>query len=911
MQLPPGTRIGSFEILASLGQGGMGQVYRARDTRLNRIVALKALLASVADDAERIARFEREAQLLASLNHPNIAAIHGLEESGGAKYLVLEFVEGRTLADEIRLNVDARSSDSGVSWAIAIARQIADALSAAHEKGIIHRDLKPGNVMVTPDGVVKVLDFGLGKSIDADPGSERNNSPTMTLAATQQGVILGTAGYMSPEQAKGRAADRRSDVWALGCVIFEMLTSRRAFDGEDVTDTIAAIVRGEPDWSALPASTPPALRGLIQQCLVKDRAKRIADMSVVRYVLNDPQTSAIKPLTDSLLSAPAIHQPASAAPARSGGAGISMLAVAAIAVAAAFIAGVAVWLVRSGAAPASGSISRTTIALPAGDEIASSHQMPIAISPDGSTVVYVGLHGGKVQLFRRTLAEPDPVAIEGTEAAQMPFFSPNGQWIAFFAQGKLKRVAASGAGLQVIAEDVPDGRGGTWAEDDTIYFAPTNVDGLKKVAATGGTPVDFTTADRAKGEISHRWPRVLPGGARVLFSIWTGPGSDERALVVQTIATGERHVLVAGGDSATYAAGHLIYARQDTLYAVPWSTSANSLEGAVPRAMKDFARQENEGAAAYALSDNGTLAYVNGGPARYAHRVVWVNRAGVIEPLPIPERNFESVALSPDGRRAVLQIMEGIASLWMYDFSRHTLTPFAASGGSSQAPVWTSDSAKVIYRGTRNGQRNLYMKAADGTGTEERLTDRADVTQTPTSASRDGKWLVYSDGGQKTSGGGDISAMELKGDRTPRAIVQSAGRDFSSAISPNGNWIAFASTISGRPEVYVQPFPGPGPRQPISTDGGSEPAWSIDGKELFYANTTSTRFMSVSISDDGGKLVAGTPRLLYEGRYRGSSNGNVPFTIAADGRALRVQPLHQDQSLTRIEVVLNWFRELR
>ena len=901
MSLAPGARIGPFEVVASLGAGGMGEVYRARDTRLNRTVALKALLASVAGDAERIARFEREAQLLASLNHPNIAAIHGLEESNGSKYLVLEFVEGRTLADTLR------EGPMPSAEATTIARQIADALAAAHEKGIIHRDLKPGNVMVTPNGVVKVLDFGLGKSIDHEPVADRSNSPTLTLAATQQGVILGTAGYMSPEQAKGRGADRRSDVWALGCVLFEMITGRRAFEGEDVTDTIAAIVRGEPDWKAWPNTAPPALRALVERCLVKDRQQRLADMSVVRYILGEASGQA--PITDA--SQASVVAAATAPPSSDRRAArIGPVAAAAIALAAALITAAVMWIGRPSApAAAAGTVSRTTIPLPDGDHFNSANLFPLAISPDGSTIVYPAVRAGKIQLFRRSLSDHDPVVIEGTEAATMPFFSPDGEWIAFFAQGQLKKVARSGAGLQVIADGVPDARGGAWATDDVIYFAPTNVSGILRVSAAGGTPTQFTTPDRAKGEISHRWPHVLPDGSRVVFTIWTGPGSDERTIVVQNIASGERYALVPGGDGARFAGGHLFYGRQDALYAVPWQPSANNLGGAVPRAMRDFARQENEGAPAYAVSSNGTLVCLRGGLDRYAHRVVWVDRTGRLEPLPIPHRNFETVALAPDGKRAVLQVMEGVAGLWMYDFARNTLTPFATTGGSSQAPVWTPDSARVIYRGTRNGLRNMYVKAADGTGTEERLTTKEDVTQTPTGMSPDGRWLVYYEGGQLSVGGGDIYALELAGDRTPRAIVQTTGRDWGGVVSPDGRWLAYASTVSGRLEVYVQPFPGPGPRQPISTDGGWEAAWSSDGKELFYANANSSQLLAVSVTT-GASFAAGTPRLLYEGRYRPNSNGNTPFSVASDGRALRVQQVHQDQSLTRIEVVLNWFNEL-
>src|SRR5688500_2412049 len=451
-----GQMLGAFRVLDKLGEGGMGAVYRANDTRLNRVVAIKALHDLFAQHPERVSRFEREAQLLASLNHPNIAAIHGLEEVQGSKYLVLEFVDGRTLADVLK------EGALSLTEAMAIARQIADALSAAHERGIIHRDLKPGNVMVTSEGVAKVLDFGLGKAVESEPQSQTSNSPTMTMAATQAGIILGTAGYMSPEQAKGRAADKRSDVWAFGCVLFEMLTGRRAFEGEDITEILAAIVRGEPDWKLFPSNAPAAVRELVERCLIKNKAERLSDMSVVRYLLSD-RTHAGSTMSGTT----SVVMPV----ARGRTVGWPVVA-ALIAVAMLLTAGAMQWAAGSSTESA-GAVTRLSITLPEGDELNFPHLLPLAISPDGKAVAYAALRSGIAMLYLRALTETEPKVFEGTDGARNPFFSPDGKWVGFFAQGKLKKIAIGGAALQTLT-DAPEARGGTWDSNDIIYFTPRN-----------------------------------------------------------------------------------------------------------------------------------------------------------------------------------------------------------------------------------------------------------------------------------------------------------------------------------------------------------------------------------------------------------------------------------------------------
>ena len=894
MALAAGTRLSSYEIVAPIGAGGMGEVYNATDTRLNRTVAIKALHAMFAGDPERVARFEREAQLLASLNAPNIAAIYGIEAVNGEKYLVLEFVDGRTLADVIR------DGAVPVAEAIALARQIADALVAAHDRGIIHRDLKPGNVMLTSEGVIKVLDFGLGKSLDHEPAAETANSPTMTMAATRMGVILGTAGYMSPEQAKGRAADKRSDVWAFGCVLFELLTGKRAFEGEDITETLAAIVRGEPDWAALPAGLPAPVRELVERCLIKNRNERLADMSVVRYLLSDRTISGS--MTASA-SASSVAPPMSN---RSRGLGWPVVA-GLVAISILGTAGAMQLMKPAVAGSVAGALTRLSIPLPEGDQLAFASQAPITISPDGSTIVYAAIRGGTSMLFSRALSESEPRAIVGTEGAKSPFFSPDGRWIGFFAQGKLKKVTTDGGASQVIA-DAADARGGAWSTRDVIYFAPVNTSPILGVSASSGAVTPATTLDQARGEISHVWPHVTSDGSTLLFTARSGPGNDERRIVAVNLSNSERRDLVQGGASPRLALnGYLTYGRLDTLFAVPWATSQHDLSGGVPVASPEHPRSENEAGSDYAISDTGTLVYLAGGPLRLKNRIVWVDRAGKSVALPLTEKEYEGVAISPDGRQAIVQVLEGTIGQWMLDLGRQTVTPLLVSGGSRQAPVWTVDGKRIIYRYTKDGFRNLYWRAADGTGAEERLTTESGVVQTPTSVSPDGKWLVFSEGGRGSSGAPWLLSLERGADRTPRRFLPEDEFGSDGQVSPDGRWLAYASLVSGRSEVYVRPFPGPGARRAVSDIGGDMPRWSRDGRELFVTSANEKVF-SIAVQPDGGFSA---PRLLFAGNFKPSSNSNTNYDVTRDGRFLFIEQSRAQNSVTQIEVVLNWFSQLR
>jgi serine/threonine-protein kinase len=924
MPLSPGTKLGVYELTGPLGAGGMGEVWRARDTRLQRDVAIKVLPEALADEPERLGRLMREAQALASLNHPNIAQIHGLEESGGIRALVMELVDGEDLSALI-----ARGA-MPFAEALPIAKQIAEALEAAHEQGIIHRDLKPANVKVRRDGAVKVLDFGLAKVMDplaaasgGRAGGDLALSPTLTARATQAGVILGTAAYMSPEQARGRAVDRRADIWAFGAVLYEMLTGRRAFEGEDVSFTLANVLKEGVDWSALPADLPPGVRRLLRRCLEKDPRRRLASMADARLELEDTETAgATGAATGSGAWASGTGSGA-AAPARRA---LSLPVALGIAAAAALLTAGLMRAFAPATAPvaqAAHGVTRLAVALAENDEVVDTNRVPLALSPDGSMLAFVARHDGIQQLCLRRFTERDPVPLPGTEGATMPFFSPDGQWIAFFAQTKLKRIAVGGAAMQIVTADAPDPRGGAWGRDGVIYFAPTNMSGLFKVPASGGVATALTTLDSDKGEISHRWPQVLPDGQALLFTIWTGPGMDERRVVMQSIATGERHDLVAGGDSARYlpggaggrdlpgtagpsTTGHLLYGRMDNLFAIPWDPSVTDLSGAVPITLPEHPRLENEGAADYDVSAGGTLAYLTGGPARYLQRVVWVDRSGRTEALPIPERDYGSVVLSPDGRRAAVQVTEGTIGIWIYDFERHTFTPFATGPGSSQAPIWTPDGRRILYRGTRRGQRDIYAKPSDGTGEEVRLTTGVGRSLTPTSVSADGRWLVFT--GLSGMVGGDNMIWRLRidgaGGAKPEPMLPPSDRLNDGQISPDSRSMAYSSALSGRAEIYVMPFPGPGASQQVSVDGGFEPLWSRDGRTLYFQNGDVLTEVEVTL---GTPPRFGRPRPLYEGRFRRSANGNTPWSLSPDGqRFLRVQQAQPDAPIDRIDVVLGW-----
>jgi serine/threonine-protein kinase len=870
VSLSTGTRIGSYEVLHLLGMGGMGEVYRVRDTRLGRDAALKVLPERLMQDPDFVVRFQREARVLASLNHPHIAQIYGLEESTNRHCIAMEFIDGLTLEDRIR------QGPIVLEEALELARQIAAALEGAHDRGIIHRDLKPANIKVTPEGNVKVLDFGLAKAFDGISTPALSRAPTGTVDATQVGIIMGTAGYMSPEQAKGKPADARSDIWAFGVVLYEMLTGRRAFDGETTLEILGGVTRAEPDWSALPQNTPPSVRTLLRRCLQKDRARRTHHIADARLEIEE-----------AIQQSPEGIPPPAPAKVRTrerlfwvGGALLASV-----------LGGIAtlMFVGTPHAAPEAGA--RFSIMMEPGQGLPID-MPPLAWSPDGSLLAYVS--GGQLYLRSMNTFEAKPVA--GARPAAAPFFSADGKWIGFFGSGKLQKASVSGGAPEKITE-APTPRGAAWGLDDTIYFSDNAGGGLREVEASGGSSQELTALDRSKGEISHRLPQVLPGGKAILFTVWTGPGWNEMQVELLILSNNERRIVARNGHTGRYVpSGHVVYTREGALMAVPFDLDKLQVTGP-PSTLEGMLRDGNEGGL-FAISDSGAFAYVPGSPQQFERHLAWIDRRGNVDVLPAAVGRYADVEPSPDGRFAVMGIRAGTFGLWIYDFARNALNPLTTPG-SSQFPKWTPDGKYLVYRGTRNGHRNLYRKAADGSDEEIALTSMA-TTPTVGSLSKDGKWLAYHDGDPATATGFDIWVVSLESEKKPEVFLRTQANETDPRFSPDGHWLAYLSNESGRAEIYVQPFPGPGQKIPVSINGGTDPQWSSDGSELFYRE--GTKLMAVPVSMNRG-FVVGKPQLLFDKRM-------TALSVSPDGQRFLVVLPTVEQPLTQINVVTRWAEEL-
>ena len=900
MALTPGIRLGVYEITAPLGAGGMGEVYRARDTKLGRDVAIKVLSDGFTHDAERIARFQREAQILASLNHPHIAAIYGLEEANESQFLILELVDGDTLADRLKAGA------LPLGETVAIARQVADALQAAHEKGIIHRDLKPSNIALTRDGHVKVLDFGLAKALAPDAASatagDRSQAPTITSPAqmTAAGMILGTAAYMAPEQAKGRAADKRCDVWAFGCVVYEMLTGTRAFEGENVGDTLAAVLRGEPDWAALPATVPAAVRTLIRRCLEKDGRQRIADISVAQFVLDD--------LAD-VASATAPGSAATIAPRPPLWRRMAILSGTWLVGVA--MAGSAVWFaVRSTAPP---RVSRLLITPPSAAALAVDDGRSLALTPDGTRLVYVGANN--TALFVRALDQLDATSLTGLGVPYGPFVSPDGQWIGFFdGVSALKKVAITGGPAVTLGR--PDGTalGASWGPDGTIIFATNDpTTGLQRIADAGGEPTVLTRPNRAGGERDHLWPEILPGGQAVLFTITaTTGGLDQAQIAVLDLRTGTQTVLIRGGSDARYvSSGHLVYAAAGRLHAVAFDLARLAVVGTPVKVLPEVLTRPS-GDAGVAVAADGTLVYVSGGVSAVGLRsLVWVDRRGQETPIPAPPRNYAFPRLSPDGTRLAIYIPDQEIDIWLWDLARATLTRATFDPGVDIFPVWPPDGRQLLFSSARAGAVNLFAQAADGSGDVTRLTKSPNI-QHATSVSPDGTRLVFTETAPTT--GPDVMQLRLDGTHAVTPLVQTPFNERNGEVSPDGRWLAYEANDSGRFNIYVRPFPdvSSGYWQ-VSTDGGTRPLWARNSQELFYLNVTGA-LMRVGVAH-GPTWAATAPTKLFEGRY-GAAAGQSgrTYDIAPDGkRFLMIKAGAPDQTAVPMSliVVQNWTEELK
>jgi len=872
--LTPGTRLGVYDITALIGEGGMGQVYRATDTKLKRQVAIKILPPSFAAIADRLTRFQREAQLLASLNHPNIGAIYGFENDGDVHALVLELVEGQTLAAKLD---GQRAKGIRLDEALAIVRQIADALDAAHERGIVHRDLKPGNIALSPDGVVKVLDFGLAKLMAGEVSlSDLTHSPTM-MAPTIDGVMLGTAPYMSPEQARGKPVDKRTDIWAFGCVLYELLTGRRAFGGETSSDVIASILEREPDFSRLPAATPPHIVRLLARMLDKDPRTRLRDIGDARGEL-DVRSGRGAP--------PAGHR---TSPFR------ERLIWAALVLAASAAAVLAGSSMRKAAAPAEVMFEASFPSSVTPDFT------QLAISPDGRYLAAAPTFEGRAPIWLRPIDSTAGRMLPGTEGATFPFWSPDGKSIGFFAERKVKRIELDGGAVSIVT-DVQVARGGMWEPDGNILFAPNAVGPLFRVPAAGGTAVAATHLE--PGQNDHRAPFLLPDGRHFLY--YSRGTAQVRGVYVARLDGSESRRLADADAAAVYAAsGHLLFVRQGELFAQPFEIDRLALAGTAVRVAGPVAVNPGISLASLAASPSGAIAYAVNGVL--SAQFIWRDRTGTqIEAIGQPERMTMAMqSLSPDGQRIALSRVVGSNwDIWLMDM-RGTMSRLTSDPALDFSPVWSPDGRQIFFESPReNGPGNtpdVYVRSvADGTPEERLLKSRAGTASVPSDVSADGRVLLYTVNNGTTS---EIWSVPLTGERTPHPFVTSNFSARDGQFSPDGTWVAYQSDESGRNEIYLQPFPGPGVRTQVSTGGGTQVRWGRRSAELFYI-AADRRLTGVPVSIAGsGAAALGAPKPLFQISGVGAQFG-LQYAVSADGQRFLVN--NQSVDPPSITMILNW-----
>jgi eukaryotic-like serine/threonine-protein kinase len=871
MTIQPGTRLGSYEITSFLGEGGMGRVFRAHDARLKRDVAVKMLPEAFATDPDRIARLRREAQTLASLSHVNIAGIHDLVEIDESTFLVLELIEGETLADRI--------GGRRLPWreAVGLCSQIAEALEAAHDHGVVHRDLKPANIKIARDGTAKVLDFGLAKfwepALSVASGS--SISPT-SIGGTLPGAILGTPGYMSPEQARGEGVDRAADVWALACVLYEMLAGQKAFSGETTADVIGAIVRADPDWRALPSDVPPALHRLLRRCLHKERRRRLRDAGAVLLELRE--------LADE----------AEAPPLRASSGSRWAWATAAVLVLVAATA--LVWTLRT---PRGAQEIRVDINTPPNAD-----EIQFALSPDGRALVFVATTDSQSRLWLRSLDSGSLRPLDGTEGATYPFWSPDGRAIAFFADNRLKRADVAGGPPQVVTS-TPPGRGGTWSRDGVILYAPT--DGpLRRVRDTGGESTDVTRVQLPQ-QSNHRFPHFMPDGQHFLFFVRGAPGTE--GIYIGSLDGSITQRLLEAELGFAFASGHIFFIRQNTLFAQPFDTARLALTGS-PSQVADRVAVDRTGlGAALSVSASGALAFrteVAGGE----RELVWFDRSGVpVRKVGGPDEAIPlHPELAPDGRYVAIQrSVSGNTDVWLLETARGILNPLTFDAAVDDYPVWSPDAREIVFQSNRTGAFNLYRKSIAGGGVEELLFSTPNY-KSPTDWSRDGRFVLIRMTNPQT--GYDIWAFPMDRESKPFPVVQTNAEERDGQFSPDGKWVAYQSNESGRFEIYVQSFPKPQARGRISTNGGAQVRWGADSSELFYVGLDG-RLMAVTLRLDpqGGAVEAGAPVPLFRPRIAGGAVRGVyrqQYAVSRDGRQFLINVLAEEAVIPPITLVMNW-----
>ncbi len=879
-----GTTLSHFRITAKLGEGGMGEVYLAEDTKLGREVAIKVLPEAFTAERERLVRFKGEARALAALSHPNIAGIYEVGEIDGVHFLVMELASGETLADRIARGPIPPGE------AIAIALRIAEALEAAHENGIIHRDLKPANIKVNAEGKVKVLDFGLAKVFEttrsaADPSA----SPTMTSGGTVAGVILGTAPYMSPQQARGETLDTRTDIWAFGAILYEMLAGRLAFSGNTVSDVLAAIIERDIDWAELPEATPWRIRELLRHCLHKDLRQRLHAIADARIEIEEtlsgsegPQFAAARPQLRRLAG------------------WLAMTASLALVVGA--YLGAVLW-------ESTPVVDRLPVIQFSMDEVLDPglgldlldvDRTSIAFSSDGRHIAFVAKsEDGIRRLHLRALDEVHVRELPETEGATTPFFSPDGQWIGFFQRWKMKKLPIAGGTPLTVSSG--GSYGASWGPDDSIVFPLIDVSGLFTVSARGGTPEVLTVLDREAGEISHRWPQFLPGGKAILLTVGRSGNWDEAAIAVHSLETGERRIVIEGGTHARYSpTGHIVYARGGRLWAVLFDLTSLEVTGHSVPLLEGVAQSGPNGIAHFALSARGSFVYAPGTLRTPALRLVWVDREGNVEPLSAPPRRYFHPRLSPDGQSVAVGIDDVPPHVWLYDIAQQNLTRFTFES-YNRMPIWTPDGAHVTWASPRGGPPNILWRVADGSGDLERLTRSQETVHVPLDWSPDGRVLLLWSLGATAEH--DIWSLSVGEDRA-QPFVATDALETNATFSPDGLWVAYQSDESGRYEIYVQPYPGPGGKKQLSTEGGESPLWSRDGSEIFFRS--GERMMTAEASLEP-QLQLGRPRELFRGVF---SRGYAVFRgydVSADGqRFLMAQHVDTTPEAEPLIVVLNW-----
>jgi Tol biopolymer transport system component/predicted Ser/Thr protein kinase len=898
MALSAGTRLGPYEILGPIGAGGMGEVYRAKDATLGRDVAIKVLPEALARDPERLARFKHEAKVLASLNHPNIGHIYGVESQA----LVMELVDGETLGSLLKPGPLPRET------ALDYARQIAEALEAAHDKGIVHRDLKPSNIMVTPAGVVKVLDFGLAKTVEDNSGaSNLSDSPTMTQSPTRAGVILGTAAYMSPEQARGASVDKRSDIWTFGVVLYEMLTGKHAFSGQSVTDILAGILRAEPDWSALPAATPLKIRELLRRCLERDRKQRLQAIAEARIAIDDAA------------SEPVLEQDVRPSPAR---ARVWPWIVAALATALAVTAAFGWW--RASRSQPLRPLMRLSVEF--GPDVKPGKSKGggfLALSPDG-TLLAVTVRGadGEIRLATRRLDQNQTTTLAGTEDASSPFFSPDGQWIAFFSDRKIKKISAGGGAAVTLCE-IGGGITGSWGDDGNIIVPLGWGSGLSRIPSAGGAPAPVTELNHEKSEFRHGWPQVLPGSRAVLFTTeHTGQAFDDADIEVASLKTGERTILHHGGFFARYLpSGHLAWVHHNVLYAAPFDLDRLALTGDPQPVVEDINNAEDEGGDfgfSGAPSGPGSFVYVSA-KGKLQRSIFWLDSAGTTRPLLPAPGLYGYPRFSPDGKRLAFSLSDdqNHEDIWVRDLERDTASRVTRLPGQNVWPTWAPDSKNLVFWSSNPAAPGLYWIRADGSGVAQRLTD-GKIQWLQLSLSPDGKRLATAR--VNNSGGVEIWTAPVEGDAshprlgTPEPFLQTPFVTILPAFSPDGRWLAYTSGEPGKDGLWVVPFPGPGGGWLISSRGDM-PVWSRNGHELFFLEDLRT-IMVAGYTAKGDAFEFSKPRVWSQ--HPVLDLGSPPvgaYDVAPDGKRVAVI-LNADgtadpKPITHLTFLVNFFDELR